>query len=130
MSDYESTHAPSPSASNSTLGVEHDVSPRTSVTAVGHTPSNHKSPSAVNLPGRIVGVSQVTGGLQITINAGSERGVRVGMKGVIKVHSGPEEVFQIREVIEDSCRALIPITMHQQIMSGDRDVVINPRGKH
>jgi len=79
-------------------------------------------PPATTLSARIIGVSVVSGGTQITIGRGTSAGAQAGMKG--KINGLSTGAFTLANCNERTCTATVPATPDQ--IKGAGSVVITP----
>lgn len=80
--------------------------------------------NARDAEGRIIGVSIVGGRTQIMIGLGKNQGVGVGMEGYIKADDGMLADFQIEQVKERTCYAMVDLTIDG--IGDHHQVVVNP----
>jgi hypothetical protein len=70
-----------------------------------------EDPKPASLQGRIIGVSIVSGGTQITVGKGTATGAAVGMKG--KINGLATGSFTLSSCNERTCLAVVPVTPDQ-----------------
>jgi hypothetical protein len=95
------------------------------VTHVKHAPPKKeepKPPPVTTLTARIIGMSVVSGGTQITIGRGTASGAAAGMKG--KVNGIATGAFTVAACNERTCTATVPATPDQ--IKGAGSVVLSP----
>ncbi len=94
------------------------------VTHVKHAPKKEepKPPPVTTLTARIIGMSVVSGGTQITIGRGTASGAQAGMKG--KVNGISTGAFTLAACNERTCTATVPATPDQ--IKGAGSVVLSP----
>jgi hypothetical protein len=100
--------------------------PATTVVKVTKRPKvekkEEKPPPATSLNARIINVSVVSGGTQITVGRGTSGGAAVGMKGkIVGVSSGN---FTLANCNERACTAIVAATPDQ--IKGSGAVVLTP----
>lgn len=81
-----------------------------------------KEPPAAEMSARIIGMSVVTGGTQITVGRGTSGGAAVGMKG--KIVGVPSGAFTLAACNERTCTATVSATPDQ--IKGSGSVVLTP----
>ena len=76
------------------------------------TPKEPKeAPKPASLQARIIGVSIVSGGTQITVGKGTATGAAAGMKG--KINGLATGSFTLASCNERTCLAVVPVTPDQ-----------------
>jgi hypothetical protein len=85
--------------------------PPTVIHAVHHTEKKPDPPPVATLTARIIGVSVVSGGTQITIGRGTATGAKAGMQG--KVNGLAAGSFTIASCNERACTATVSATPDQ-----------------
>jgi hypothetical protein len=91
-------------------------------TTVKAPPVKKEPPPATTLSARIIGVSVVAGGTQITVGRGTSSGAQAGMKG--KITGLPNGSFTLATCNERACTATVAATTDQ--IKGAGSVVLTP----